>query len=272
MINLHTRKCTSCGQEKPLTAFLVLQKDQTKTYGNICATCRSAASSTERDRSTQKRLSIDNAAKVLAELEQKLFLEKKEELAKEAQEKRNEEKTKEEHEQELFLSKEKILQKISLDNTSAKEPAKKTSSEIMAKLTKEQKIATDTAFLTHEHQTHEAVLQKASEEETQRITELDFTNTFIAPNTGENRLIHNQAAKQFFAWVGTSAANKLGEIYQKKTKADATPTQKAEPKPSSEKKYNPRMLSENHTAETEEKTLINQMEQIWKSPSSKSKM
>jgi hypothetical protein len=263
MINLHTRKCTSCGQEKPLTAFLILQKDNSKTYDNICATCRSIVITTEQDGSTTKGMNIDNKAKLIAERDQQLFLEEKEKLAKEAKEKRFEA-SKEEEKKDLSLSKEKILKKIGLDKTFIKELPKKPSPEITSQA-KEQKRAADASFVANEQETLETALEKTNEEEVQRITGLEFTNTFIAPHTAEVRLTHNQAAQQFFAWVGTSA-NNLSQLYQKQTKNDA----KAVLKPLAEKKYQLGMLAEKPTAAKEE-SLTKEMEKIWKSPSSRSK-
>lgn len=42
-INKLTKTCSSCGQEKPLSAFLMLTEHEGAGYGEICVTCRSKA-------------------------------------------------------------------------------------------------------------------------------------------------------------------------------------------------------------------------------------
>lgn len=43
-----TKNCISCGQQKPLTAFLELTSDKGTQYGNVCSSCRRAHLEKER--------------------------------------------------------------------------------------------------------------------------------------------------------------------------------------------------------------------------------
>jgi len=73
-----TRICSSCGVQKPLSAFLQLGGTQGTTYGTICSDCRRSVlapkqppSQKEGDESTKSGFRIGAKAKITADLEKK---------------------------------------------------------------------------------------------------------------------------------------------------------------------------------------------------------
>lgn len=71
-----TKTCTSCGIQKPLSAFLQLSSKESATYGSICSTCRQAnrdkkPKDVEDASRTSTTATIDTKSKVQAEIDQK---------------------------------------------------------------------------------------------------------------------------------------------------------------------------------------------------------
>jgi hypothetical protein len=82
-----TKTCSSCGQQKPLTAFLQLSGPEGSTYGNICSSCRRTAveknkGPKEKEESTTSTtgFKIDTKSKVQADTDKEQFHKEKEEL------------------------------------------------------------------------------------------------------------------------------------------------------------------------------------------------
>jgi len=81
-----TKTCASCGQEKPLSAFMQIGSLHGSIYGNICATCRKTnmnkkAGGQDDDRTTSKSdHAIDSKVKVAAEIDKKERFKEAEEL------------------------------------------------------------------------------------------------------------------------------------------------------------------------------------------------
>ncbi|MFZ2314756.1 MAG: hypothetical protein WAW86_03720 [Gammaproteobacteria bacterium] len=88
-----TKTCTSCGIEKPLSAFLLLTKQGT-VYGSICASCRQAPKSKEYEDSTTSKtgLKIDTKSRIHTEIDKK---EKFDQVEEEYYEERDENEEKE---------------------------------------------------------------------------------------------------------------------------------------------------------------------------------
>lgn len=81
-----TKTCSSCGQQKPLSAFLQLSETQGTVYGNICAACRKAgldkaAKQDEKEESSKSDTGhkIDSKAKVAGEVDKRQLKQKSEE-------------------------------------------------------------------------------------------------------------------------------------------------------------------------------------------------
>src|SRR5579871_6465626 len=76
-----SKKCASCGLEKPLSTFRILsQAEGSAQYGNICANCRKTQAQNEKrlepdtdstSSGTVDRHTIDNKAKVAIERDKK---------------------------------------------------------------------------------------------------------------------------------------------------------------------------------------------------------
>src|SRR5687768_6217023 len=71
-----TKICQSCGEKKPLTAFLQLTDAKSTTYGNICAACRKT--DIERKKAQEKEnttsttgVKIDSKTKVQSEIDKR---------------------------------------------------------------------------------------------------------------------------------------------------------------------------------------------------------
>lgn len=72
-----TKICTTCGQRKPLSAFLQLAGQQGSTYGNVCATCRKTTVTTakepEESTTSTTGFKIDSKTKVKGEVDKREF-------------------------------------------------------------------------------------------------------------------------------------------------------------------------------------------------------
>jgi len=90
-----TKTCASCGQKKPLAAFLQLTGPQGRTYGNICVTCRKtqaenaqAPKEPEEELAPKLQLKIDAKAKVfdaVAKRQRQEFLQERNEKERQKQ-------------------------------------------------------------------------------------------------------------------------------------------------------------------------------------------
>ena len=72
------KTCSSCGKQKPLSAFLQLSGKEGATYGNVCSICRKTAiekPNIEPDESTRQGsgVVIDSKAKATSDTDKKLF-------------------------------------------------------------------------------------------------------------------------------------------------------------------------------------------------------
>ena len=74
-----TRMCISCGQQKPLAAFLQFGP-KGATYGAICATCRSAQASQPKPKEQEEQTTSSTGYKIDAKAKMKLEQEKKQQF------------------------------------------------------------------------------------------------------------------------------------------------------------------------------------------------
>lgn len=123
-----TKTCSSCGLQKPLSAFLEMAGPQGTTYGNICASCRKsnrekAASKKADDDSTSKTgFNIDSEEKTKSEQDKlKLRHEVEDRYYKERDEAEKRSKIKTEKVKEI-VKKEREHRTSFLDKTPYKEP------------------------------------------------------------------------------------------------------------------------------------------------------
>jgi len=222
-----TKKCASCGLEKPLTAFLIIETQIGTQYGNICSSCRKAKAQQtkttpkdiEESSGTVDRHTIDNKAKVAIEQDSKQRQKEKEALAFE-EETDEKEKITLELEKETAFHEEKKHKKDLFDSLLSKTKPKIQERFIQRKVeehTKQQDI-----------QQQEVQKQEVQKQETQRqehertqkeVNELNFTNPLTGPT---DRLKHQSIIfRQFLATVGegSAIAKNLMQLQDKQTKA-----------------------------------------------------
>lgn len=92
-----TKTCSSCGLQKPLSAFLEMAGPQGTTYGNICATCRkanrdkaSASKEREEDTTSETGFSIGNKEKAKSDSDKRKLRHDTEESYHEERDKKEE--------------------------------------------------------------------------------------------------------------------------------------------------------------------------------------
>lgn len=187
--------CSSCGKQKPLSAFLQLTGQQGTTYSNICADCRKANAekvneSKQAEGSTRSTsgLKIDSKTKVHDEILDKKQQYETAERYKEEREKIEEEK--EQHEQQKLVQEKdsKQHQKSFLGKSPYLTPSK----------TEDQKR------FANFQQIEEGAKNEAIKEEDKK-KEIDLsTGAYMPSQTGE---IKQQSAAflRFKKWVGMSA-------------------------------------------------------------------
>jgi hypothetical protein len=94
-----SKTCSSCGQQKPLTAFLQLSEANSTHYGNICASCRKTALENaevieaEDSSKSKTRLAIDAKTKVQIEQDKRKERQHLKELQLQEDKKETEEKS-----------------------------------------------------------------------------------------------------------------------------------------------------------------------------------
>ncbi len=174
-----TKICRSCGQQKPLSAFLQLGAPRNTTYGNICADCRKTApkintpkESDEASTSTTGHR-IDSKAKVHAEID-----------------KRQQRKDKEESDHQLYIK------------------GETTRSEKSEKLTdtarSEKKHRDRNFFVKPIEKTTSAEPVIGGTEHTAEESEFDFKNPFIDTQfAGKEK---QKVLRQRFNWLGNAPA------------------------------------------------------------------
>jgi hypothetical protein len=93
-----TKTCSSCGLEKPLSAFLQIAGPEGTMYGNLCASCRSGkldkpkpAKEPDETTTSATGLKIDSKVKAKSEKDKALFHKEREEKELKEQEKKKEE-------------------------------------------------------------------------------------------------------------------------------------------------------------------------------------
>jgi len=193
-----TRKCTICGQEKPLMAFL----QQGGTYGQICAICKTnqgAKDDSDDSGSTSKGLKIDSKARLLAELDQKTLLKEKKESSIEILEKKDllAEEKKQKKESTTSAEKKHRENYIDIKKTLTNAPNKRDESTT--------KKITETTQLINRQQEQETIQHKQTAEEQHRSHSIiDFTAPFFDPQIAMAKFSSTDFLR-FKHWLGSSA-------------------------------------------------------------------
>lgn len=239
-----TQKCTSCGQKKPLSAFIQLGKNREKTYSKICASCRGT---TLEDGSTTQGFSIDNKTQILDALEQKEHLEKVDLEKKQEQEKRDRLETEKKQKTETAT----ILERNRRDSyykqffsTPRQEtaPQKSTLADIQKPDTDPTTLATEEKTRTEEQARQDTATREKGATDTQQLTTVDLKELVT------DKLTHTkfQSAnfQNFRTWLGSNAPlmkvlGQLNQPNQPQTKAEAQKPQAEKPAPTETKTNTP---------------------------------
>lgn len=209
-----SKKCASCGIQKPLSAFLSLKTQLGTHYGNLCANCRQTQAKdanlieqeNEDSSDTVNRHTIDNKTKIAIESDKKQRLKETETLNFE--ENAEQEKTKQlVLEKKLTLDKdEKKYRETFLGTMPTKESEAKQQEQKRRRRILEQQIAEN-----------KKVEQQSFEKTHQEINEINL-NT---PGVEQTNKLKYQGAifQQFLAWVGEGSAlgKNLSQLQQKQT-------------------------------------------------------
>lgn len=217
-----TKKCASCGIEKPMTAFLVLQTQVGAQYGNICANCRqkpvkqsvTPAQDIEDASGTSERHTIDNKAKVAIEKDRQQRFKETSIRDSEKMIEVEEEKNVLREKKSALSFEEKKHRETFLNTLSTSKPAAVRHEEKKrAERIKEQAI-----IQQHDH------AQKEHEKTQQETNEIGFTNPLVGPT---DRLKHQSTTfKQFLAWAGEGSviAKNLTQLQNATTRKQNQPT------------------------------------------------
>lgn len=207
---LLSKKCVSCGIERPLNSFLILKTQVGAQYGNICASCRqvqarhdNAKQDIDDASGTVDRHTIDNKTKVAIERDKKQQQKETEILNLEESIQDEEEKNRALEKKTAISSEEKKHRQAFLDSKPIKHSLARTREQPSQK--------------NQEQQSHLAkeIQQKEHETTQQEINELNLNSPLSSPT---DKLKHQSATfKHFLAWAGegSAIAKNLTQLAQK---------------------------------------------------------
>lgn len=207
-----SKKCASCGIERPLNAFLILKTAVGAQYGNICTSCRQAqtkqGSMTGQDiddsNGTVDRLAIDNKTKVAIERDKKQH-------QKDTESRHLEEDLQAEEEKNLAIEKKTAI---------SSEEKKHRQAFLDTKPIKHSFVSTREQQRLQQHQDQQSHLtsdiqQKEHEKNQQEINELNLNTPLSSPT--DRRKHQSTTFKHFLAWAGegSAIAKNLAQLSQK---------------------------------------------------------
>jgi hypothetical protein len=196
------KTCTSCGLQKPLSAFLQMTKSGS-TYGTICADCRKAnadkkVTQKEPEEETAKTSGI-KISKVQAEIIKKEHFDKIDEEYHKDREK-TEKKTTEKLEKREKTAKDESKHRSFLKTSSFLN----TSTRVEDKRGQAQEAATAAASQTAQIVDEKQKIETGAKEELQQKS-IDLTTTFIPSQTGGQIKTQSAAFNTFLTRLGASA-------------------------------------------------------------------
>lgn len=218
-----TKTCSICGQQKPLSAFLLMTGPQTSEYGSVCATCRKAGldkPKTSKDDSTRSSTggTIDTKARIHTEMEKRQQQHQvEEEYHKERDEKEIETtKTDEKKDKTLFDEKKhrQVLERRSFLSTEAHKRHQQKSPSTAAR------IQAQTA--AGEEQIKQQI--QATKEESQ-LKEIDLTAPVEDTRIEGKIKFSGDTFKRFSSWLGkNSPISQSVELSKEKKEAPEKPS------------------------------------------------
>ncbi len=232
-----TRVCSSCGVQKPLSAFLQLSSGQGTTYGTVCADCRrtviepkqpkttkdSGDTGDSNSSSTSFRFRLDAKAKITAELEKKRISQHIKDEYEEETKKRDLDKVEKEVQTEHKEKEAKDHRKFYIE-TKKQGFLADTKKSVAIKQTTRYRETLDKKTSQQVDERTRAIEAKELEDEIEQelhLTTVDLANQFYDPQFAEIRH-HSSLFVQFKQWLGSSSplgranAIKAMEMLQKK--------------------------------------------------------
>lgn len=241
-----TRTCAICGIEKPLSAFLQLDKNHGTSYGKVCAKCRSQGktikptpTATEDERSTAPSgIGIRGKEKIYADIkrDQKIHslkelykkeLTKKEDVKDEKIERTNTIEAGEKKHREFYIDAKKQTQ-TPANKKSIHQQIIDRQQDLKVRHTQGASEHLQTTLDSKKKQEVETVKVIAKEEMIKTTT--DFNNLFHGLETGRAEMQSAELGK-FFTWLGSETAPIVKMLRQGVTKESdskgITPTKEA---------------------------------------------
>lgn len=229
-----TRTCTVCGQKKPLVAFLELAGEKGHTYGDICATCRSAGRGRKKageeaagQSGGTTRLQIDSKTKVQQDLDKK-------EQAKESVEQDYEEKLKKENAEAEETSeseqREEAEKKYREEYLERRKQGPATTDKTNVPATKENQATQAQGFYQEKARVTKEFHQQASDQQLGKKTSgltPEYINKYVSATGRSAESLFGQFLGQFMRnHLQTQAKTAPAGAAQQKTKAAAPVTGK----------------------------------------------
>lgn len=210
-----TKMCGSCGQQKPLTAFLYMSSTEGSTYGNICSSCRKAGKDKLKAPSLEDGSGTSTTGnKIDAKTKVKTDLDKKQQFAS-VEEAYHEEMDKKDQQQ---LMRETKTQAIAKNDKDRREGYLR-----RGFLDSKDKAAASAAAKQQEQ-------QQRNEENAK--TDIDYTKPVYIGVAGQAKH-HSAAYRQLRAWLGNEHGGKgsaFASNVEKLGLADKEPPNPSRPK------------------------------------------
>jgi hypothetical protein len=215
-----SKVCSSCGLEKPLSAFLELSGDAAGTYGNICGTCRkehiekNKLKDKEDSSRTETGHKIDSKAKVASDIDKKQTVDRAEELYHEERDENEIIETGELEKKDQKQKGERKHRETFLDR-------RRTQTDIK-KFDEKENIKTHLAI---DEESREISNTQENAREERKKSEIDFTSPVVDTQiSGKEIFTKGIAIRQFATWAGRGSAigNRLGNKQPDNTNANKT--------------------------------------------------
>ncbi|HTM63615.1 MAG TPA: hypothetical protein VL360_03840 [Gammaproteobacteria bacterium] len=203
-----TKTCVSCGQQKPLSAFLEMSGTQGTAYGNVCASCRKTAlEEMERRRKTEAEGSTTSETGHKIDSKTKIHesVTKREEFQQTEEEYHKERDINETVSVEVTEKKQQAAQKEKKHREDfLHRPIKPSDKKTEAAKAASQKFASET-HARYIQQNLAADLEKHGSFEESKKTQHDFSVPYQGQQMGGQIRFSGAIFQQFRQWLGNSA-------------------------------------------------------------------
>lgn len=222
-----TKTCSSCGENKPLAAFLHLGANGTE-YGSICASCRktnaNATLSQDQDESTRSttRKTIDSKSKVASD---KSKWEEWHQTEEQYHEERDatEELANETEEKSQLVQKDERKHRELIKSRSFLEASKRNPAQIGEIRQQSEQRAAQQATNTRDNNEKDQTRKEDAVREEMKQTQVDFGGSFQDTHIAKEKYVRSSVFNSYKQWLGNSGivknVEKAGPL---KTKENAT--------------------------------------------------